>query len=124
MSHLNYVTIVGMRFYPGAFKALWEASKSERSQHLYLVAEVDNNYDINAVMLHNGKQKLGSVTAIQAPSIKRLMKKMRDETGSDAVIVCTIVTHQSFADFSSRGSLTIQGKYSVNERLARKFVTA
>lgn len=114
-----------MRFYTGAHKALWEASKKSATgmqQHLYLVAEVDNNHDINAVMLHNGKQKLGSVTSIQAAAIKQLLQGMRDKAGNDQVVVCFVDRiYESVEDFAYRGSITIHGKYSVNERLARKF---
>ena len=115
-----------MRFYKGGHEALWKASKemsyAPYKQNLYLVAEVDNNNDVNAVMLHNGKQKIASVSATDAPAIKRILAERLDGSKGDDVIVCTIDRiYESLDDFTYRGSITIRGIYRVNERFARKY---
>jgi len=120
------VTIVGMRFYPGAFEYLKEASRRRDvfDQHLYLVADVTNKHDCNAVMLHNGKQKLGSVNALQATALRKVFAKWRAEPDSpgDEVIVCRVDRIDYTAeDFKFVGSIVVHGKHRVSERLARKY---
>lgn len=113
-----------MRFYSGAHEVLLNTSKQKvDDQLLFLVAEVDNNHDINAVMLHNGKQKLGSVTATEAPRLKQMLQKWRDSNdGKDDVVVCRMwrIDH-SLDYFKNMGSISVRGVHRVNERLARKF---
>ncbi len=116
-----------MRFYAGAQEYLPKAGQYHDvfDQFLYLVPEVDNKYDVNAVMLHNGKQKLGSVEAKDAAKLKRLLTDWRDQNRSntDDVIVVRMDTlsHENLNDFKFRGSITVRGMHRVNERLARKF---
>lgn len=114
-----------MRFYPGAHDYLLKASRKADyfDQHLYLVAEFDNEYDKNAVMLHNGKQKLGSVNATQSPAIKRLLAEWIDGPRGDFVVVCKMDRIQTYdeVNFPYVGSITVYGKHRVNERLARKY---
>ncbi len=122
-----------MRFYPGAFEYLVKASRRIMcDQCLYLVPEVDNNHDVNAVMLHNGEQKLGSVSADAAPELKNLLKlwktsEIGKEYNTDDVIVCSLQADSvgygagDMLNFMNRGSIIVVGEYRVNERLARKF---
>jgi len=114
-----------MRFYKGAFDYLLKASqyKDVFDQHLYLVAEADNEHDVNAVMLHNGRQKLGTATATEAPALKRLMTGWKTGSRDDNVVVCQFdrITPMEKADFPFKGSILVHGKYRINERLARKY---
>lgn len=113
-----------MRFYKGAHDYLLKASREKNieDQHLYLVAEVDNEHDICAVMLHNGKQKLGSVTAAAAPAIKRLLMEWKAEAkGAGDVVVCSMQKVWDVKNFTYRGAITVHGKYRVNEQLAHAF---
>jgi hypothetical protein len=124
---LSPVTIVGMRFYAGAHDIIHKASKEKDvfDQCLYLVAEKDNKYDTNAVMLHNGKMKLGSVEKNDAAKVKRLLAKWLDENGGDrnddvVVVRCSYIGTDP-STFAFAGSVQVRGMYRVNERLARKF---
>lgn len=102
-----------------------EASKLDTlDQCLYLVPEVDNKHDVNAVMLHNGKQKLASVESTCAAKIKRLLQKWREENGTrgEDVVVCRIAAmYIDRNTFEFKGSAQVYGMHRVNERLARKF---
>lgn len=109
-----------MRFYEGAHEYLFKALKLRSYQQcVYLVPEVDNKYDSNAVMLHNGKQKLGSVSATEAPAIKRLLESY----GKNNVLICSYATgwDMNFESFKRLGSISVWSTEIVNERLARKF---
>ena len=114
-----------MRFYAGAFDWLLKAAQTKDiyDQHLYLVAEVDNDNDINAVMLHNGKRKLGNVAANEAPALKRILTSWKSGPKGDDVVVCSIdrISINERQDFPFRGSIVVHGKHRVNERLARKY---
>lgn len=115
---LASVTVVGMRFYPGAFDRLIAASKKPTDmQSLFLVQEFDNEHDAHAVMLHDGKMKLASVSASDAPAIRRLLDNTND------VVVCSMsyVPKSQTSDFKYTGSIKVRGLGRVNERLARKF---
>lgn len=95
-------------------------------QCLYLVPEPKNQYDSNAVMLHNGKMKLGSVEASDAARLRRMLQEWKNENGGgiegDDVVVVKLerisIDPQTFA---FTGSIKVRGMYRVNERLARKF---
>jgi hypothetical protein len=115
-----------MRFYTGSHEYLHKASSTRDifDQFLYLVPEVNNQYDVNTIMLHNGKQKLGSVEAHSAAPIRQLMEKWKNEGGSgEDVVVCSMDSFydSGLQEFKHRGSLKVRGMYRVNERLARKF---
>lgn len=114
-----------MRFYDGAHKYLYDVSRKDvHDQCLYLVPEFDNKHDMNAVMLHNGQQKIGSVSANDAAKIKRLMLEWKADNGpaGEDVIVCKCdVIYGPSYDFDHKGSVTVRGMYRVNERLARKY---
>jgi hypothetical protein len=116
-----------MRFYKGSHEYLHKVNEITDvfDQFLFLVPEVDNVHDINAVMLHNGHKKLGSVEARSAAAIKRLMVEWQNasDSRSEDIVVCRIepTYRSSLEDFKYRGSITVRGMYRVNERLARKF---
>lgn len=83
-------------------------------QCLYLVPE-NNDNDQDAVMLHNGKQKLGNVAKEQARMVRAWLATWKVAQGSkgEDVLVCSI-NHVT-------DPLYVYGNYRVNERLARKF---
>ena len=114
-----------MRFYKDAFDYLLKAAEKKDvfDQHLYLVVEADNKHDVNAVMLHNGRQKLGTTVATEAPLLKRLMTNWKTGSRDDSVVVCNIdrIYINKKVDFPFRGSIIVHGKHRVNERLARKY---
>lgn len=119
-----------MRFYKGAHDYLFEASKKEwYDQHLYLVAEADNKHDTMAVMLHNGKQKLGSVSSTESTAIRHLFAVWKAQgvavgrgPRDDDVVVCSIDKMGiDPVTFEFKGNVVVHGKYRVNERLARKY---
>lgn len=124
---LSPVTIVGMRFYAGAHDYIHRASKEDvLYQCLYLVPEKDNKYDVNAVMLHNGKIKLGSVESNDAAKLKRLFSEWEAENGGgipgeDVLVVRCDSMPIDAKTFEFKGSVHVRGMYRVNERLARKF---
>lgn len=105
-----------MRFYEESYDRLIAQSKNAAiSQRLFLVQEVNNEHDQNAIMLHDGERKIASVTADQARAIKKILLNTND------VIVCNIGYISSKAEFKKMLSYTVKGMYIVNERLARKF---
>lgn len=124
---LSPVTIVGMRFYSGAHDYIHDASRQDvLEQCLYLVPERDNKYDVNAVMLHNGRKKLGSVEANDAAKVKRLLQQWKSENGGgiegeDVIVVRCDSVPIDAKTFEFKGSVQVRGMYRVNERLARKF---
>lgn len=116
-----------MRFYDGAHNYIHRASKlGVFDQCLYLVPEQGNQYDSNAVMLHNGKKKLGSVEANDAAKVRRLLQQWKDENGGgiggeDVIVVKCDAIYVDPQTFEFKGSIKVRGMYRVNERLARKF---
>jgi hypothetical protein len=116
---------VGLKFYEGAFDSLYRASQIRETEQkcLFLVAEADNPHDPNAVMLHDGKRKLGSVERTEAAYLKSLLVKWAKESGKDDVIVASIgyMGSSEIASMKYNGYCHVDGLYRVNERLARKF---
>ena len=123
------LTVVGMRFYEGSYDSLIRSIRQPVKSHrrLFLVPEVDNKHDVNAVMLSNGCRKIASVAAAEAPKLKALFEKWRCEKGYDEVIVVDFVytpsveTQWEVNNFKRLGSIKVKGLYRVHERLARKF---
>lgn len=121
---LKGITIVGMRFYPGSFDYLGKINQLPvEEQCLFLVEEFGNKHDGYAVMLSNGKHKIGSVSAEDAKKVRLILSNWRKEReGSDDVIVVKLGTVQiNPGDFEFTGSIKVHGRYRVNERLARKY---
>lgn len=115
-----------MRFYDGAHEELFKVIyKQPEDQCLYLVADVGNTYDSNAVKLHNGKQKLGSVAAEFAKPVRAMLDRWSKEDGFDSVIVCkldlTTINGNNIGSFKKFASVYVKGFSRVNERAARKF---
>lgn len=110
-----------MRHHAGSFDALIAASKrAARDQVLFLVADINNKFDQNAVMLHNGKVKLGYVAAAEAAKVKKILLDLTKERGQDQVIVVTLPPVKNEGDFSWSSSVTVKGVGFVYERIARK----
>lgn len=117
-----------MRFYKGAHDYIHKVGQISDvfDQCLYLVPEPNNQYDSNAVMLHNGKIKLGSVEASDAARLRLLFQQWKNENGGgnggeDVVVVKLDRITVDPQTFAFTGSIKIRGMYRVNERLARKF---
>lgn len=118
-----------MRFYDGAYDSLIKSAKlptgSER--FMFIVPEVGNAKDVNAVMLSNGKRKVASIAAEEAAVLRKLFEGWREETGYDEVIVVDFArqprvnTTFEVEHFKRLGSIKVKGLYRVHERLARKF---
>lgn len=110
-----------MRHHRGSFDAIIAASKRpERDQRLFLVPDLGNKFDENAVMLHNGKVKLGYVAAGEAVKVKQVLTDLTKERGQDQVIVVTLPPVKREGDFSWSSSITVKGVGFVYERIARK----
>lgn len=122
-----------MRFYPNALQTLREIAQGRdcAKQCLYLVADPTNPHSKNAVMLHNGKTKLGSVCEDDAWLVRTILDDWDLKTdastrlrGGDVyrkypfVVACCIDPGQSNPD---SGSIIVAGFNKVDERLARKF---
>ena len=124
-STLSEVKVVGLKYYPTAFDSLKRAGSIRETAErcLFLVAEEDNPHDPNAVMLHDGKNKLGSVSRDDAQDVRNLLAKWKKERGYDEVVVVTIpwMGPQAMSQLRYDGFIKVQGIYRVNERLARKF---
>lgn len=118
---LARVTITGFAKYDAdnqVFARLRAAShRPAEDQLLFLVADVHNKFDKNAVMLHDGVKKLGNVVAAQAPAIRKLLDDAAIEHGQDQVIVMYLGELGNQPNWSS---LTLQGIGMVYERVARK----
>lgn len=124
-STLSDVKVVGLKYYPTAFDSIKRASaiREKAEKCLFIVAEEDNPHDPNAVMLHDGKTKLGSVQREQARDIRDLLAKWKKDRGYDEVVVVTIpwMGPNNLAQMKYDGFVKVTGIYRVNERLARKF---
>lgn len=122
-----------MRFYPNALQTLREIAQGRdcAKQCLYLVADSQNPHSKNAVMLHNGKTKLGSVCEDDAWLVRTVLDNWDLKANASAglhgsgvdrkypfVVACCIEPGQSYYD--SR-TIIVSGFNKVNERLARKF---
>jgi hypothetical protein len=122
---LETVKVVGMRYYSGAHQFLWNINNTSvpEDRCLFLVADVANTHDKNAVMLHNGKQKLGNVRREDAPRIKNLLDKWKQESGYEMVIAVNYLHHRgnTFAEFTAKLDMAFRGLFKINERTARKF---
>ena len=77
----------------------------------------------NGVLLHNGKQRLGTVAPHNVDAVRETLKPLAIKEGSDHVIVCKLnFISGSFEDsFKWGSSFNIIPVFSVYERLARKF---
>lgn len=89
---LGTLDIVGMRYYDGSHEYIEEATERLGCwQRLFLVRDVDNRHDKNAVMLHSGGQRLGYVVRDQTETVARALDDLRAQTGIDVVLVVQVV---------------------------------
>lgn len=116
------VTIVGMKYHTGSFDEIIAASKRKpKDQRLFLVRDVHNKFDENAVMLHNGQKKLGYVSAVEAKAIRKILDELTVQEGLDQVLVVKMSAVRNEGDFSWVSSFTVFPIGHVYERIARKF---
>jgi hypothetical protein len=109
-----------MKHYKDFFDKIIEISMRDRpDQGLFLVADIYNKFDTNAVMLHNGVSKLGSVNAQAAPAIRKIIDDETAKRGQDVVLVVSVPPLPASTHWSS--SLTVAVVGVVYERIARKF---
>jgi hypothetical protein len=121
-SKLAKITIVGMRHHGAAFDKIIAASKRPaKDQCLFLVADVNNKFDANAVMLHNGKVKLGYVAAAEAARVKAVLDDLSKASGQDHVLVVKHAEVRRPGDFSWCTATNVTAVGHVYERIARKF---
>lgn len=107
-----------MRYYDGSHEYIQDASgRLGCWQRLFLVRDVGNKYDANAVALHNGATRLGHVSRDQAGEVTKVLNAMAAELGSDAVIVVqTVGTIDNWAT-----AVRVKPIAYTPERPARKF---
>lgn len=120
---LEKVTIVGMKYYEGnqAFDRITESSQRPvEDQLLFLVQDVHNKFDKNAVMLHDGSRKLGHVVQAEAIAIRALLDRVGSERGQDQVIIVTLPKILNKDAFKWSSSFNVKGIGMVYERIARK----
>jgi hypothetical protein len=118
------LTIVGIGYSQGA-SSLYRASqvKEKLERFLFLIPDVANKHDANAVMIHDGKRKLGYVAASEAPRVRALFDRWRAEDGFDSVVVCDIgwMSDHSYAHLKRTNTAEVTGLARVHERAARKY---
>jgi len=118
------LTIVGIGYSNGA-SSLYRASqgKEKYERFLFLIPEPSNTVDPNAVMIHDGKRKLGYVSAAEAPKIRVLFDRWKAEDGFDSVIVCDIgwMSDYTYQQLKKTYTAKVTGIARVHERPARKF---
>lgn len=118
------LTIVGIQYSQG-FSSLYRASqaKEKLERFLFLIPDVANKHDRNAVMIHDGKRKLGYVAAVQAPRVRALFDRWKVEDGFDSVIVCDIgwMSNVTYEFLKKSSTTEVTGLARVHERAARKY---
>lgn len=110
-----------MRYYKGAHERIIEASRrAPENQCLFLVPDVNNKFDKDAVMLHDGISKLGHIAATECGPVRRFLEKEALARGQDAVLVVHVPPIKS-DNFSWSTSFNVKVVGIVYERIARKF---
>lgn len=113
-----------MKYYTDAHDRIIEASNREASdQCLFLVADVHNQYDKAAVMLHNGVQKLGHVAASECDAVRRYLTRESEAHGQDVVLVVHVPAIKDDS-FLWDTSFKVKAVGVVHERVARKFAAS
>ncbi len=110
-----------MKYYKGAHDRIIEASRrAPENQCLFLVPDVNSAYDKNAVMLHDGVQKLGHIAATECVEVRKFLDKESLARGQDAVLVVHVppIKNDSF-NWSTSFNVKVVG--IVYERIARKY---
>lgn len=113
-----------MRHYPESFERIIDASKrADCDQRLFLVHDVGNKFDNNAIMLHDGQRKLGYVAAAEAPKIRKILDQLAQQNdGQDQVLVVKHFKISNEATFCWKSSISVTAIGYVHERIARKAV--
>jgi hypothetical protein len=120
-SVLDAVTIVGTKYCVGGFDYLIKASRVREPEEQCLFLVLDTKSD--DVLLHNGKQRLGTVAATHVKAVRETLKKLAVSESADHVIVCKLnfIADSSSHMFKQNSSFNVVPVFSVYERLARKF---
>lgn len=119
---LSKVTVVGVK---EAFSRLVQVSNQPLGeQQLYLVADTNNRLDPDAVMLHDGVNKLGRVVTKDACVIREFLDNASLDRGQDQVIVVSLAPLVLPEGVNGRSvwasSVCVAGLGLVYERVARK----
>jgi len=142
INNVTPIAIVGMRFHAGARDALIEISQktwngNQQSQHhLFLLPDLNNEHDENAICLHNGKQILGFVPRQQsslelndwelnAYYIKRHLQEVSAFLGYHAVMCVRMPLRIQKSEeglFKRRNFLKVDCYGYIDERIARKYL--
>jgi hypothetical protein len=110
-----------MKYYPSAHDRIIESSRrAPEDQCLFLVPDVGNKFDANAVMLHDGVQKLGHVAAGECAAVKKFLDAESLEQGQDVVLVVHVPPIKS-DNFNWSTSFNVKVVGMVYERVARKY---
>lgn len=111
-----------MRHHSGSFDLISSASRRPLTdQCLFLVPDVHNKFDKNAVMLHNGSNKLAYVAAQEAIEVRKVLQEEADARGHDVVLVVTTTPIKEDGAFKWATSFNVKVIGVVYERVARKY---
>lgn len=110
-----------MKYYNGAYERIIEASRrAPEDQCLFLVHDVGNKFDKDAIMLHDGVSKLGHIAASECGAVRAFLSKEGQLRGQDVVLVAYVPTIKNDS-FSWSTSFSVKAVGLINERVARKF---
>lgn len=117
------MTIVGSKYCPGAHDFIIKTSRKPLDQRTKQFLFLVNDPKTDEVMLHNGKNRLGSVADTEKKAIRALITKLSDELGQDQVLVCHVKHIEPSHEWTIKtgSSLRVIPTHHVYERLARKF---
>lgn len=110
-----------MKYYKNAQQLIIEAShRDANEQCLFLVSDVGNKFDSHAVMLHNGRQKLGHVSSAECSEIRKFLDEESKKQGRDVVLIVHVnPLHRD--GFYWQSSFNVSAVGIVYERYARKY---
>jgi hypothetical protein len=124
---ITSITVVGMRFHQGSLSYIDNIRKKPTfNQRLFLLPDLKNTHDANAMMLHNGDKILGYVSAKEAGALKIILDDMHYANGGKQhVVVCTFDDSMNIhlpRKLQENGMyyIRLQPLYISEERKARK----
>lgn len=114
---------MGFKYYSGAADVIKESmTRKGCHQRLFLVRDINNPYDKEAVALHTGTKKLGHLAAAVANGkngVFSILKQLSDELGSEAIIAVELKKYNTWDTFAYVKPIAY-----APERPARKFAEA